>query len=180
MRDVFLDVESSGLNSESSQLIAIGLLVDGEEKTFFANKPEEEKKVIEDFFGFMLIEESRVITYYGSYYDIPYIVSRALHLGVDMKKYKIFPFKQIDVYDIVRNTLKLGKNSLSDVCKFLKIRKEVYIDGKDMPNFYLEAVSTDDEEMKTKIRLHLKDDVKTLKEVWDKLLPVINIEMWEK
>jgi len=180
MRDIFLDIESTGLNAESSQLIAIGFLSDsGTEEIFFVNKPKEEKKVIENLFEFLALNESRVITYYGSYYDIPFIVSRALHLGVNIKEFEIFPLKQIDVYDVVKNTLKLNKNSLSDVCKFLRIKKEFTVDGKDMPNIYLKVVGGD-EEIKEKIKAHLKDDIKTLKEVWDKLLPVINTATWEK
>jgi uncharacterized protein YprB with RNaseH-like and TPR domain len=124
--------------------------------------------------------EPRLITYYGSYYDIPFIVSRALTLGVDMTRFKVMPIRQIDVYDVVKRTLKLSKNSLSDVCKFLNIEKNFMIDGKEMPNIYLKAVAEKDEATKNKIKDHLKDDLKTLKQVWEKLLPVIDVERWEK
>lgn len=182
MKDLILDIETTGLDASSSQLVAIGCIYNTEH-IFFVNFPEEEKKVIEDFLDFLssIPDEFRILTFYGSYYDIPFLVSRALHLGVDMMKYvKLFPIKQIDVYDIVKETLKLSKNSLADVCKFLNIEKNFIINGADMPNIYLQAVAEKDEMTKQKIKEHLRDDLKTLKNVWEKLMPVIEIEKWVK
>ena len=182
--NIFADIESTGLDSASSQLVAIGISDGINRNILFVNNSNEEKKVIEDFFSFLSnfkqnLGEPRIITYYGSYYDIPFIISSALHLGVDVKKYKIFPFRQIDVYDIVKRTLKLSKNSMGDICRFLHINKEFMIEGRDMPNFYLKAISGD-EQLKEKIKNHLTDDVKTLEEIWKILIPVINVERWEK
>ena len=139
--------------------------------------------MIEDFFDYLSfpLTEFRILTFYGSYYDIPFIISRALHLGVDMLKYaRLFPLKEIDVYDVVKGTLKLSKNSLADVCKFLNIRKNFIINGADMPNIYLQAIAEKDEATKQKIKDHLRDDIITLKEVWEKLMPVIEIDKWVK
>jgi uncharacterized protein YprB with RNaseH-like and TPR domain len=180
--DLILDIESTGLDANTSQLISIGLLeMDGGIDTiFFVDNPRNEKQVIENFFDFLSIRKGvRLITYYGSYFDVPFVVSRALTLGIDVKKYNIFPFRQIDMYDVVKRTLKLSKNSLGDVCKFLGIKKEFDIEGRDMPNIYLKAVSGD-LELRKKIDDHLKDDLITLRKVLERLLPVIDLIRWEK
>jgi len=155
-------------------------LDDGQETIYFVNNPKEEKDIIEKFFNLLIIADYRIISYYGSYFDVPFIVSRALTLGVDVKKYrKIFPFRQIDVYDVVKRNLKLSKNSLGDVCKFLGIEKRFDIQGMDMPNFYLKAISGDTE-IRKKIDEHLREDLATLRDVWLKIMPVIDLSRWEK
>lgn len=63
----------------------------------------------------------RIVVYWGKdrRFDIPFVRSRALMMDIE------FPFyhQQIvnDLYDIVRNKLKLGRNSLASACTAFKI-----------------------------------------------------------
>lgn len=180
--DIIIDMESTGLDAESSQLIAIGYLTDdGIKRTFFAEKPSDEVKIIESFIQDIreLIDsvdkDVLIVTYYGSHFDMPYFYSRGLKLTAKnlLSIPEIF-YQHIDVYDVVKKFLKLSKNGLNDVCKFLGIDKLKEIDGRDMPNIYLEAVAGNNEK-KTQIILHLEDDLHSLAEVWKKMKPIVEV-----
>lgn len=184
MMDIIIDIESTGLCASTSQLTAIGLLTDkGFNEIFFVKNPKEEVTTIENFIEKIrkLIDaengDVKIITYYGSRFDIPYVFSR----GLKLKAKGIFDIpelfsKHIDVYDIVKGFLKLDKNSLPDVCKFLGIPKMEYkIDGRDMPNIYLQAISGD-EQKKELIIAHLKDDLNTLLALWKILKPLTGLK----
>lgn len=178
--DIVIDIETTGLEAESSQLIAIGILTNkGFSRIFFADYPKDEVKIIESFIETMrkLIdeenEEVRIITFYGSRFDIPYIYSRGLKLTAKgLLGVPEILYQQIDVYDIVKQFLKLSKNSLSDVCRFLGIPKLKELEGRDMANIYLEAISGK-EEKKELIIVHLKDDLKVLLKLWETLKPLV-------
>jgi uncharacterized protein YprB with RNaseH-like and TPR domain len=179
--DIIMDIESTGLDACSSQLISIGVIIEGKTYTYFASKPEKEKETIEEFIsdmistGFFDSDNPDVyfITYYGSKFDVPYLFSRGLKLrakGINHLS-KIFQ-NHIDVYDVVKATMKLNKNSLEAVCRFLGLPKITKISGKDMPNQYLKAVSGD-EELKKNIEKHLVDDLKALERLWKLLKPMV-------
>lgn len=178
---LFLDCETTGLDASSSQLISIGVMNDKNEiSIWFVENPENEKEIIEKFFDF-LPDTPCLITFYGSYFDIPFIFARALKNKIGMEKYKtkICNILQVDVYDVTKNVMHLSKNSLADVCRFLDIKKNTEFEGRDMSNIYLKFLGGDNQ-IKQNIEVHLKDDLVTLKSVFDKFVPIINIDRWMK
>ena len=59
----------------------------------------------------------RIVTYYGTGFDIPYIRSKAVHCGIDFPCYG--EMLHTDLYYIVRNKFKLTRSSLKVATQYL-------------------------------------------------------------
>jgi len=61
----------------------------------------------------------RLLGYYSTKFDIPFLRTRSLHFGLDFPLYS--EIKHTDVYYIVRNKLRLHRNRLETACEFFDI-----------------------------------------------------------
>jgi len=105
-------------------------------------------------------EFDRVVTYYGTRFDIPYIRTRAA-----INKVKFHPFdsiKHTDVYYMIRNKFKLSRSSLEVACRnLLGKTQKTHIGNSWM------RVMTGDQRAMEYIIDHCRKDVKDLKELYD-------------
>ncbi|MDI6798829.1 MAG: ribonuclease H-like domain-containing protein [Candidatus Aenigmarchaeota archaeon] len=148
-------------------LIAAGLILpNGESKIFFADGPEQEKKIIEETMELLrkYREEPIIIWYSG--FDIPFFVSRAIKNGLDVSD--IYDFRIIDLCKLVQENLKFASNKLDEVSKFLGIKKNLIVTGKDVQKLYLKAIKGN-RKAREEIVEHCIDDLKALKEIFRKL-----------
>jgi len=70
------------------------------------------KKCVED-----LQKYDKLVTYYGVRFDMPFIRTRAVSMGIPFPSYGTI--KHQDVYFLVRNKFKLNSNRLENACRVL-------------------------------------------------------------
>lgn len=81
-----------------------------------------------------------ICTYYGTGLDMPFTRSRALYFGMDFPGFslskigdKYIPTSDLyhwDLYYLVKSKLKVRRNSLENVCDFLKINGKTKLDAE--------------------------------------------------
>lgn len=109
----------------------------------------------------------RLITHYGTKFDLPFLRSRALKNNLD------FPFfgsiKHSDTYYMARNRLRLSSNRLENVCRFLYGET-----NKDhiLPHYWIKALQGDTESLGY-ITSHCEKDVIDLERIWLKLVDFV-------
>ena len=122
----FLDIEASNLDADfgivlcycikdhNSKKIYEAVLKPQDLKTARAGDEDKEviKRCIEDVAKF-----DRLVTYYGTGFDLPFLRARAVVCGVDFPVYG--SIKHTDLYYIVRNKFKLSSRRLENACRVL-------------------------------------------------------------
>lgn len=150
---IFFDIETTGLHPKSSMLYLIGLLYfDGKvlrKIQIFNEDGETEKEVIECFLSY-LKENTTLIHYNGTTFDLPYIKTRCEFLGI--AKEILDSISQCDCYTFLRPLKKVfhldngkqqtlerligftrsdqlsGKQLIEQYFLYLKLKKESYLD----------------------------------------------------
>ncbi|MEM2498508.1 MAG: ribonuclease H-like domain-containing protein [Candidatus Nezhaarchaeales archaeon] len=167
----FLDVESTGLEAESSFIVGFGVMEeDGSWSHVFAKSVMDEASVIRELIA-KLSKYEYVVTWYGSGFDLPMLVARAIRNGLDVSG--LMTVKHLDLYLVAKSFLRLGKYDLDSVCKFFGIPKRFELKGSDMPPLYFKALSGDQEALRM-ISDHCYDDLQGLRNVFMKLKPVVD------
>ncbi len=170
---LFVDIETTGFSAKTASLYEIGCIYfeEGEGRLiqFFAQKPEEEAKVLEAFFD-LCQNRSVLIHYNGNTFDIPFMKAKAAQYnmehpfdsmaGIDIYK-RISPYKKI---------LGLENCKLKTVEKFLGIQREDLYDGGQLIEVYKNYCEEPTKEMEELLILHNKDDMKGML----KLLPILS------
>jgi uncharacterized protein YprB with RNaseH-like and TPR domain len=117
-------------------------------------------------------EFDRIVVYWGKdrRFDIPFLRTRAAMMGVR------FPIYQenlvFDMYDVVKNKFRFGRNSLASACKALKIEaKETDIS----PDMWVKATIGRDTQSMNYILQHNREDVVSTEKLWDELTRYTNI-----
>jgi uncharacterized protein YprB with RNaseH-like and TPR domain len=59
----------------------------------------------------------RIVTFYGTRFDIPFVRTRAVHAGIDFPNYGTLV--HTDLYFIIRNRFRLRRNGLESACRTL-------------------------------------------------------------
>lgn len=170
---LFVDIETTGFSAKTASLYEIGCIYfekgEGRLIQFFAQKPEEEAKVLEAFFD-LCQNRSVLIHYNGNTFDIPFMKAKAAQYnmehpfnsmsGIDIYK-RISPYKKI---------LGLENCKLKTVEKFLGIQREDLYDGGQLIEVYKNYCEEPTKEMEELLILHNKDDMKGML----KLLPILS------
>lgn len=167
----FIDVESTGLDAESSFIVGYGLMrIDGSWIHSFAKTIDDESKIIANLIDNVRKYE-RIITWYGVGFDIPMVTARAVKNGIDPSP--ILTINHIDLFIIFKTLFRLNKYDLDSVCKFLGIPKRVELKGSDMPPLYFRALSGDSEALKL-IEEHCYDDLQGLRGIYLKVESIVD------
>ena len=101
----------------------------------------------------------RIVTYYGSRFDLPFIRTRCLKFGLQFPEYQ--DLYQTDCYYMVRNKLNLHRSRLESACQFFNIPAKQHPLN---PDIWLKALAGDKESLEY-IWLHNKEDVISLEQV---------------
>lgn len=139
----------------------------------FVDKPEKEKEVIQQTMEILKDFEGEPIIIWYSGFDIPFLVTRAINYDLDVSE--IYRFKIVDLCKLTQENLKLSSYKLDDVCKFLGIEKDTSNTGKDVQSLYLSWLGGNVDACEQIIN-HCRDDLLSLKQVFNKLQPYI--ENW--
>lgn len=172
LKIAFLDVESTGLDAESSFIVGYGMMLeDGGWIHRFIRSVREEPSLLEaaikEVSGFDM-----VVTWNGKGFDFPLLIARALKHRLDPSP--VLKMRHVDLYELSRSFLRLSRYGLDDVCRFLGVEKKVLLKGSDMPPLYLRAIEGDGEAMKI-IEEHCYDDLQALKKVFERMRGLVEV-----
>lgn len=170
----FIDIETSSLNANYGMVISYAIKVGGEDIIYknwlqeedFQNKDGHYDKRLIESCVLDMEEFDRLIVYWGKdrRHDIPFLRTRALMMGVK------FPFYHEnivnDLYDIVRNKLRLGRNGLQSACTAFGIESKEH---PLTPDVWMKAIVGHDAEAIQYILQHNIEDVISTELLWDKM-----------
>jgi len=118
----FLDIEASNLNADFGIILTYCIKVAGNEKIYQRTVNTKDlrtvldknvvKQCITDMAHF-----DRIVTYYGSRFDIPFIRTRAITLGIPFPEYGSLLHN--DAYFMARGRLNMSSKRLENVCRVL-------------------------------------------------------------
>jgi uncharacterized protein YprB with RNaseH-like and TPR domain len=168
---VFLDVECSNLNADIGQIIAVGIIKEKKKEVKFVEKLEDEKEVLK-WLKKELEGCDLVITWYGSRFDLPFLMTRAIINNIDMSELLKIP--SLDLCEFCKKNLSFSKNNLSEVSKTLGIPKNGEVSGKDVLKLYLKSIHGD-KKAKEEIINHCLDDLEALEKIFKKLEPYLSL-----
>ncbi len=164
----YLDIETNSRKASEGMVIAIGLLKDGEEpKVRFADSVEEERKSLK-WLGDELEGCDCVVTWFGSGFDIPFLISRAALHNIDLSKLSEIPM--LDLFDWCRGHMLLSSYKLESVARFFGIYRSLEFHGGDVLTLF-KLVERGDLEARRLIVDHCKEDLLLLKRVHERLKP---------
>ena len=174
----YLDIETNSKTANDGIVIAIGLLMgDDEPEVRFADSFGEEGKALEWLRG-KLKNCEMIVTWYGSGFDIPFLLTRALAHNIDLSKLTEIPM--LDLCEWSRANLLLSSYSLESVARFLGISG-----GKGFKEFrgtdivaLFKLVERGDLEPRKLIVEHCKEDIVMLKLVHERLKPLVERSWW--
>ena len=178
MVTAYLDIETNSKTASDGMVIAIGLLMDGDEpEVRFADSFEEEGKALEWLLG-KLKNCDMIVTWYGSGFDIPFLATRALAHDIDLSK--LTEPQMLDLCEWSRANLLLSSYSLEAVARFLGVSG-----GKGFKEFrgtdivaLFKLVERGDLESRKLIVEHCKEDIVVLKLVHERLKPMVERSWW--
>lgn len=133
-----LDIESSNLKADYGIILTWCIKPLGKDEIIYdvisaedikvGRKGDEDRRVVTNLITEMR-EFDTVIGYYSKRFDLPFIRTRAVHMGVE------FPFfgsiKHVDVYDMIRNRFNMSRKSQENACRVLLTETEKnHVDGR--------------------------------------------------
>jgi len=166
----YLDIETTGLNANWDYIISYAILENDSGK-IYGRVAKRNETLNADVLDKNLMKEfvldirkfDKVIVYWGKdrRHDIPFLRTRALKWKENFPMYG--EVKLLDAYDIVRNKLSLHRRRLENIATFLKIPSK----GHRLDSEMWQKAKLGNEKALDYVWLHNKEDVITLKEVWE-------------
>lgn len=153
----YFDIETDGLQANFNYVLTYAIKTRDKDEYYTGCISKQDilsyqldkrilKKMIDD-----LLRYDVIITYYGTRFDIPFIRTRALSFGLEFPVFGLVKHK--DVYYMVRNKLKLHKNTLESACGILGIRGKNHVKG----NFWMRAKHGDEKALAYVMDHNIKD-----------------------
>lgn len=164
----FLDIEATSLNASFGYLLSYCIKPLGAETLKRPIEPKDIKrhrydKALCSQFLSDLENFDRVVTYYGTGYDIPFLRTRCLYWNLDFPPMgSIF---HTDLYYAVRNKLKLHRNRLEVACDMFGIESKGH---RLTPKVWQDA-QTGDAKAIAYVLQHNEEDVISLENLWNRL-----------
>lgn len=166
----FFDIETNGLNGNFHIVLSYALKTIGKNDIIGRTITKEElhsetldKNIVEDCVKDML-RFDRLVTYYGTWFDIPFVRTRALKWGIN--EFPVYGLvRHTDVYYLVKSKLNLNRRRLENVARLLGVKGKTHV----KPDTWLKAAIQGDKKALGYIFNHNKRDVVVLEKVWKKL-----------
>lgn len=168
-----LDIESSQLNASFGFIVSWAIKVDGEDTILGdrlqprdfrqKDKLQTDKRVVMSLTD-ALKKFDVVTTYFGDYFDIPFIRSRCLKHDRPFLEYG--SLVHVDVWKIVKRAMKLHSHRLEAVASHLGVNSKTKLD----PDTWSRGVMGDMDAIE-EIWVHNREDVITLEKVYHIMKP---------
>lgn len=131
---IYVDIETDGFAADIGNVLSWAAYAPRENKVYSdvlvkadidADPANPDKRIVESFVS--LLKDFKIIVgYYSSKFDIPFIRTRALANNLDFPAYgELYHF---DLYFLVRERLKLHRNTLEAACNVLGISGKNHVD----------------------------------------------------
>ena len=163
----YLDIETSAVKADRGMVVAVGLLKGEEPEVRFADTPEEERKVLE-WLRDELKGSSKLVTWFGPGFDIPFLLARAACHQVNLRG--LIEIPMLDLCEWSRGHLLLSSYRLESVARFFGFQRIVEFHGGDVSALSKLAARGDHEARKLIVD-HCKEDLLLLKRVYERLEP---------
>lgn len=164
----FLDIEATSLNASFGYMLSYCIKPLGGDVLKRPIEPSEvkshsyDKRLCQQFIK-DCGEFDRLVTYYGTGYDIPFLRTRCLYWNLDFPTMgSVF---HSDLYYSVRNKLKLYRNRLEAACNMFGIESKGH---RLTPSVWQDA-QTGDKKAISYVLQHNIEDVISLEALWLKL-----------
>lgn len=169
-----LDIETSSLNANYGMVITYCIKSDGENRMYEGWLGDEDFKDQDGHYDKRIIKQcvedmlkfDRLIVYWGKdrRHDIPFLRTRALMMNLSFPLYH----ERIvnDLYDLVKNKLRLGRNGLKSACDAFGI------ESKEHPittGVWMKATVGHDPKSIAYILEHNREDVLSTEKLWQKM-----------
>lgn len=175
----FLDIETSNFSASFGVVVTWsikeenGKIYDGflRDEDFDVGKGNYDKRILAECVDAMMMFD-RLVVYWGKdrRFDIPFLRTRAVSMGVG------FPLYQenivTDLYDVVKNKFKFGRNSLYAACSQLGIASK---DTPLTPQTWMDATIGRDKKAMKLILAHNHEDVISTEALWHRINSFANL-----
>lgn len=171
-RVLLWDIEASKLEADFGHIFCIGYEWLGENKPKiitltdfprFKRHPADDRYVVEAF-SKVLGEADAQVTWFGTYFDIPYLQSRLIQHGLKPLR----PVPHIDGWAIARKKLKLHSNRLASVSAFLGLEEKTSI----LQGYWRDAAWGHRPSLKY-VEEHCLQDIVVLRQAYLRLRPLL-------
>ena len=169
---LFYDIETTSVFSSSGIIIGIGIFDPETMKEPFINlieRPEDEINLLK-WFKEKVKEYDVICGWNSKSFDLPFILGRALQLGLDFSELK--EIEHLDLIEISRENFRFKSNKLESVCSLLNINYNPGIEGDDISISFMKGISGDKKELE-RIKQRCKNDLISLFEVYKKFEPYL-------
>lgn len=164
----FFDIETSNLKADFGIILCYRILSEDGEMLRYTLSPEEIKSGV---FDKNLVESfckdarkfDRIVGYYSSKFDAPFIRTRAVHYNIDFPLYG--EVKHTDAYLIVKHKLNLHSRRLGVVAPFFNIPAK---DHPLNPTVWIKCLGGDKKSLDF-VGVHCDEDVESLRQLWGKI-----------
>lgn len=160
-----LDIETTGLNPNRSEVILGGMLVPGEECAeviqYFADREGSEASLLE-VYGDALSQADVLITYNGDSFDLPFMRQRFRKHGLDdpLNHSQSFDlYRALHYYSKMREILPNLKQKSIEVFLGLSPLRQDEISGGESVALYEEYLRSGSASAREKVLLHNRDDL---------------------
>ncbi|MBI2126091.1 MAG: ribonuclease H-like domain-containing protein [Thaumarchaeota archaeon] len=182
----FFDIETTNLKANFAIMLSWFIKLRGRNE-FFSDvialedlrAGRRDRRIVETLVNTLeLFRSGKLVTFYGSRFDVPFSRSRALKYHLPFPRYpqtkeeRVNSIRHTDLYYTARNKLLIHSNRLSAVAEFLGIEGKTPVSATT----WEEAVFAEDAKLKKAlgwIYQHNKDDVIVLEKVFNRLEPFI-------
>lgn len=169
----YLDIETSNFSASFGVVITWcikengGKIYEGylQDEDFNNLDGQYDKRILKECVDAMLLFD-RLVVYWGKdrRFDIPFLRTRAVSMGLDFPLYQERVVN--DLYDIVKNKFKFGRNSLAAACTQMGINSK---DTPISPQTWMDATVGRRADAIQTILQHNREDVVSTEQLWNKI-----------
>lgn len=169
----YLDIETSNFSAAFGVVITWCIKEDGgkiyegylQEEDFQDKNGQYDNRILKECVEAMLLFD-RLVVYWGKdrRFDIPFLRTRAASMGIGFPLYQERLVN--DLYDIVKNKFKFGRNSLFAACSQLGIESK---DTPISPQVWVDAIVGRKPEAIQTILQHNREDVISTEQLWHRI-----------
>lgn len=163
------DIETTGLKANWSHMLCWCMKEQGKEVvhsdliTKKEVRDKNDKRIIKS-----AVEEikkyDRIVTYYGTRFDVSYTRSRAIAQGIEFPAYR--DLYHTDLYYVARSKFAIHSNRLGSICQFFNIEAKNH---PMTPDLWQRAGAGNEDALK-EILTHCDEDVRSTDQVFEMLL----------
>lgn len=167
-----MDIESTALDADVGIFVGGGLMEPSGKFTWFYSKnPREEARILDGFLE-KISDYQVMFTWNGRVFDLPFVAARSIKHGLRVER--LYIPVHIDLAEFVKNNIRLIRSDLYHVAKFLNIRKDLNVEGLDIPTLYMKAVKGD-RKASLAIKRHCRDDLEVTRRILERLSSMIRL-----